>query len=270
MHHLIYGLATILWGIVPVWFYASNRIHAYLDEEFFTFALVGGLGMIVLGLYNIFTLGEKTDCGHDHGDHDHGHSDQSPLVSLGLMILPVALALFWTEDAFSKTALHRKGLNDNDRERAAALIGNLPPFTRESLDRYTPKTPEGHYKFDLTQLYWSAGDDELMSVFNELPAEVTGQIISEDSSLNPDGNRMRLFRIFMTCCAADAQVLGITVRFPDELPDLPEQSWVTLRGVVEYEKTKGQTNVILRVNAPVKLTEDPDANTRPPWQLPGL
>jgi uncharacterized repeat protein (TIGR03943 family) len=255
---------------VAVWFYAAQRIQAYLAPDFQTIALIGGLGMIVLGLFNILTAGEQTDCGHDHHDHEHEHSDQNPLISLGLMVLPVVLALNWTTDSFSASALARKGLNDNDRERAAALISDLPPFTRESLDKYTPRTPEGHYKFDLTQLFWSAGDEELMGVFQDLPAEVTGQLIAEDPSLNPDGQRMRLFRVFMTCCAADAQVLGITVAFPDALPSFPAKSWVTLRGVVDYVEINGETNVLLRLNEPARSAENPDLAKPPPWQLPGF
>jgi uncharacterized repeat protein (TIGR03943 family) len=270
LRHIIYGLATLLWGAVPIWLYAAGRIKAYLAPEFHSIALIGGLGMVVLGLFNILTSGENLDCGHDHGDHDHEHSDQNPLTSIGLMALPVVLSLLWTTDSYSASALARKGLNDNDRQRAAVLIRDLPPFTRESLDKYTPKTPEGHYMFDLTQLFWSAGDEELMGVFDGLPAEITGQLIEEDASLNPDGQRMRLYRVFMTCCAADAQVLGITVRFPDSLPDLPKQTWVKLRGVVDYETIEGQTNVLLQVSAPPVTTEDPDANTTPPWQLPGF
>jgi len=269
---LTYSLATILWGVVPVWFYAANRIQHYLAPEFHTIALAGGLGMIVLGLFNLLTAGEPSDCGHDHGAHDgHDHADQSPLVSLSLMILPVVLTLLWTTDSYSASALARKGLNDNDRQRAAVLIRDLPPFTRESLDKYTPKTEDGHYRIDLTQLFWSAGDEEIMSVFDGLPAEITGQLIAGDPSLNPDGQRMRLYRVFMTCCAADAQVLGITVRFPEALPTFPPQTWVTLRGVVAYETTNGQSNVLLRVTAPARETSNPDgANAPAPWQLPEL
>ncbi len=266
---ITYGLATILWGVVPVWFYAANRIQHYLAPEFHTIALAGGLGMIVLGLFNLLTVGESADCGHEHADHEH--ADQNPFVSIGLMILPVVLALLWTTDSYSASALARKGLNDNDRQRAAVLIRDLPPFTRESLDKYTPKTEDGHYRFDLTQLFWSAGDDEIMPVFDGLPAEITGQLIAEAPSLNPDGRRMRLYRVFMTCCAADAQVLGITVLFPEALPAFPPQTWVVLRGVVAYETIDGQTNVLLRVTAPARETSNPDGGNAPaPWQIPEL
>lgn len=270
IRHYIYGLSTIVWGIVPVWFYATDRISAYLAPNFHTTALIGGLGMIVLGLFNILSAGQAVDCGHDHGDHDHDHEEPNPLTSLALMVLPVALCLLWTKDGFSANALTRKGLYDNDRSSAAAMLSKLPPFTRESLDKYTPKTEKGHYKFDLTQLFWSAGDEELMGVFDGLPAEITGQIIAEDPSLNPDGQRMRLFRVFMTCCAADAQVIGITILFPDGLPDLAPQTWITLRGVVEYEKIDGITNVLLRATDPPKITADPNAAAPEPWKLPGL
>jgi Amt family ammonium transporter len=45
LRHIIYGLATLLWGAVPIWFYAAGRIKAYLAPEFHSIALIGGLGM---------------------------------------------------------------------------------------------------------------------------------------------------------------------------------------------------------------------------------
>lgn len=269
LRHSIFGLAAMAWGVLPVWFYASSRITSYLAPEFHTPALIGGLGMIVLGLFNMLTAGEQADCAHDHCDHDHDHAEQNPLVTLGLMIAPVLLALLWTKDGYSDSALIRKGLYDNNRHSASSYLADLPPFTRESLDKYTAKTADGHYQLELTQLFWSAGDEELMSVFDGLPTELTGQLIAEDPSQNPDGRRMRLFRVFMTCCAADAQVLGITVHFPDTLPDFPPQTWVTLRGLVDYETDAGQTNVILQVTGPAKRIGDPDPQPAFPLQHPG-
>src|SRR5215212_2549974 len=82
--HLVSTLLLLLWGGVLLYFYASGRIVHYLTSDglFRPMALWGGIGMVVLGLYNLATMGAKeADCcehEHDHGhvhDHDHGHKD---------------------------------------------------------------------------------------------------------------------------------------------------------------------------------------------------
>lgn len=273
IRHVIYGLAAICWGAVPVCFYAADRIHKYLATEFRTVALVGGLGMIVLGLFSILTAREDADCGHDHDhdcdhDHDHGadcghgghdhhhheHSDPNPLVTLLLMILPVGAAVAWTTDEFSDRALMRKSIDN--KKGADAFFADLPPFTRETLDKTTPKTPDGHYQLDLTQLFWSAGDEEVMEVFDGLPVEIEGRVMEERAELNPDGRRLRLFRVFMTCCAADAQVLGVAMEFDSAAPDIPGRSWVRVRGMASYEDVEGRTDAVLQVSS-IEPAEEP-------------
>ena len=254
LRHSLFGLAAIAWGVVPVWFYATHRIQHYLKGDFQTIALIGGLGMIVLGIFNIMTSGEAAACCHDHDGegHDHEHSEQNALVTLVLMVLPVVGAVVWTQDQYSDATLRRK-TRDISSESIAAYLDNLPPFTLETLDANTSKTPDGYYQLDLTQLFWSAGDEEFMNVFDGLQIEVEAQLMAEEEALNPNGDRMRLFRMFMTCCAADAQVIGVTGEFPDGLPQVPERAWVRIRGTVGYETVDGRINVLLKAGDHEKI-----------------
>lgn len=244
------GLAAIAWGGVPVWFYASDRIQYYLRGDFQTIALIGGIGMILLGLFSIVTSDKQAGCGHEHGGEgdEHTHAGQNPFVTLVLMVLPVLGALAWTQDQYSDATLRRKTLS-NTSDSIAAYLAQLPPFTLEALDKSTRKTSGGHYQLDLTQLFWSVGDEEFMKVFDGLKVEVEAQLMGEDDSLNPDGNRIRLFRMFMNCCAADAQVIGITAEFAKGLPNLPERSWVRIRGTVAYETIGGSTKILFNASA---------------------
>src|SRR3954465_9147474 len=75
--YLISTLLLLLWGGVMLYFYASGRIASYLppDGIFRPMVLWGGIGMVVVGLYNLATMGsaEAECCEHDH-DHGHGHN----------------------------------------------------------------------------------------------------------------------------------------------------------------------------------------------------
>ena len=97
---VVSSLATIAWGVVPVYFYfftftdqdltEKHIIQAYLSPSFHLIALTGGLAMIVLGTFNLIHARREVGCGHDHShDHeegsDHGHHEQNPLAALCLI-----------------------------------------------------------------------------------------------------------------------------------------------------------------------------------------
>lgn len=121
-----------IWALVMVWFYASGRIAHYLtgDGIFRIQALVAGLGLFVLGVFNWLMRARSSGCGHDHGeevggccgdhghddhghDHDHGHDDAAHTahshdgttsgraLTLVLLALPVTAAAVLTPDAWS-------------------------------------------------------------------------------------------------------------------------------------------------------------------------
>ena len=261
-NQIVSSLATIAWGVVPVYFYfftftdqdstEKHIIQAYLSPSFHLIALIGGLAMIVLGTFNLVHARREVGCGHDHShehgddcghdDHDHGqghdHHEQNPLAALLLMLLPVILCTYFTEHAYSKEALRWKGLyqRSNEKRTLEDLYSNYnTEFTRELLEKRTPRTKEGNFLLRLEELYWSAGDEKIMKVYDGLPAQLEGRLIEEQSDLNPEGNRKRLYRVVMTCCAADAQVLGVPLQFSEGLPSLEDKKWITARGKVAFE-----------------------------------
>ena len=59
LNQVISSLATIAWGVIPVYFYVSGHIVKYLSPTFHMITLIGGLLMIVLGLFNLIHAGKK-------------------------------------------------------------------------------------------------------------------------------------------------------------------------------------------------------------------
>ena len=263
-NQIISGLATIAWGIVPVYLYARGLISEYLSESFHLIALSGGLAMIVLGTFNLIHARRKMGCGpdhsHEHGqDHqgsDHDHHEQNPIAAIFLMILPVILCTGFTKHEYSKEALRWKGLYKQRTLRSLYSTYNTE-FTRELLEKRTPKTEEGNFLLQLSELYWSAGDEKIMKIYDGLPAQLEGRLIEEDPKLNAGGNRKRLYRVVMTCCAADAQVLGVPLQFSGSLPGLEDKTWITTKGKVAFELIEGQYFAYL-TDCDVKATKPPD------------
>ena len=53
---------------------------------------------------------------------------------------------------------------------------------------------------------------------------------------NPDGTRLRIFRLFIECCAAGARSLSIPIEFREEPPGYEEMGWVKVVGKMHYSK----------------------------------
>ena len=266
-NQIISSLATISWGGVPVYLYTRGLIGEYLSESFHVIALSGGLAMIVLGLFNLLNARRQVGCGHDHSHehghehgHEHDHHEQNPVAAICLMIIPVMLCTGFTKHEYSKEALRWKGLYKQRTLKSLYSTYNTE-FTRELLEKRTPKTSEGNFLLQLTELYWSAGDEKIMKIYDGLPAQLEGRLIEEEPTLNPDNTRKRLYRVVMTCCAADAQVLGVPLEFSTSLPALADKTWITARGKVAFELIDGQHFAYLS-DCEVEATEPPETQNR--------
>jgi uncharacterized repeat protein (TIGR03943 family) len=239
-HRILFSLAVLAWSGVLLYFHASGRINKYLAPDFRPLAFAGGLGLAVLGLFNLLTAGQNADCGHDHEE-----SDMHPLAALLLMLLPLSLSVAWTRDEYSSIALSRKGLYDAPATSSSSFLSSvLPPLTLEEIEKSHRKTSDGYYEFSLMELYFATGDRELQTVMDGLKIETEGRWIEEKSN-NPNGTRRRLYRLFITCCAADSRAIPIVLEFGETPPKLPENGWVKVAGTMRFPKENGVLQPVL-------------------------
>lgn len=243
---ILFSLAVLLWAACIIYFYQSGRIVKYLAPDFRPLALAGGLGLAVMGLFNLLTAFREADCGHDHGEaHDHEGGDMNPLAALLLMVLPVGLSSVWTKDQFSQATLARKGLYED--VQPAFLASALPPLTLGEIEKSHRKTTDGYLEFNLMELYFATGDRELQDIMGGMKVETEGRIIAEKVN-NPDGTRMRLYRMFMTCCVADSRAIPIILEFGKAPPMLPENGWVKVAGTMTFPEEEGTLRAVLVVD----------------------
>ncbi len=249
---ILFSIALLIWAAVLIYFHASGRITKYLAPDFRLIALLGGLGLAILGLFNLLTAGQTADCGHDHsGDdgepHDHESSDMHPLTAFVLMILPVALSVAWTKDEYSQAALARKGLYDAPAASTSPFLASvLGPITREDMTKSHRVTPDGFYEFTLMELFFTTGDRELQTAIDGLRIQTEGRW-AEEKSANPNGSRKRLYRMFITCCAADSRAIPIILEFGKTPPEFPDNGWVKVSGTMTFPLENGAVQPVLKV-----------------------
>ena len=86
--------------------------------------------------------------------------------------------------------------------------------------------------------------------------ETTAQVLPEKVN-NTDGHRMRIFRMLVQCCAADARPFSVPIDFGKKAPDFKDMTWVKVTGKVSYKKEGDQTVPLIEVSK-VEETTAPD------------
>lgn len=131
-------------------------------------------------------------------------------------------------------------------------------FTLEDLKAQVPMSKEGNFILEVPELYYTAGDLEVQKVLTGQPVETIAQVLPEKVN-NADGKRLRIFRMLIQCCAADARPYSIPVEFAEKAPTIKDMTWVKVKGKMAYVKEGGQTVPMLEATAYEETTAPQDA-----------
>ena len=239
--------------------------------------MIGGIGMLIIGAYSLINPKSKSNkteksksCCHDHGDHDgdqhpHDHNDchdhgdhchhdheegHGPFITIFLTLTPLILAMTYTQDKLSNGGMAKKGLY----EKPALTSANLPPFTRQDLEKNVPKNEHGEFQLRMISAYYAAGDLEIQDIFEGLPVELEGRIAPEKIN-NASGDRLRIFRSIITCCAADLQIVGVSLEFPEEANRPQVEDWVKASGTLTFETVEDDVLPLLKIREVIPAEE---------------
>lgn len=246
----VLALTLFVWSGAGLYFHASGRIVKYLAPDFRLLALAGALGLAVMGAFVLLTARREVSCGHDHAAGDGCHVHETPdvpvWIAVLLMVFPIAASCMWTKDQYSPATLQRKGLYETPENPRVFLAGTLPPLTREQMESSHRKTPDGFHEFTLMELFFATGDRSMQSVIDGMKIETEGRWV-EEKIRNPQGTRKRLYRLFMTCCAADSRAVPIVLEFNAPPPSFPENGWVKVAGTMTFPMEAGKPVPLLVV-----------------------
>jgi len=139
---------------------------------------------------------------------------------------------------------------------APAPAQSFGSFTLADLEAQVPKSAAGNFILDVPEIYYTGGDIEVQKVLTGQSVETIAQILPEKVN-NDDGHRLRIFRMLVQCCAADARPYSIPLDFGKKAPDFKEMSWVKVIGTMTYKQEGGQTVPVLEAKS-IEETTAPD------------
>ena len=225
--------------------------------------------------------------------HSHGILEESGafgrFVAIFILAVPVTYAAIKSPDQFSKIAIENKGVYDANygetsgdnkftmKKESKATIAStsvptpeptaspdtasqpksVAPFTLADLKAQVPQSKEGNFMLDVPEIFYTAGDKEVQAVLEGQKVETIAQVLPEKVN-NPNGTRLRIFRLLIQCCAADARPLSIPVEFGKTPPNFKDMAWVKVVGKLSFKSENNQTVPVLEATSMVETVE-PDS-----------
>ena len=283
-------------GVVAILMYRSNMLERILVKEFWKPVLIAGITVMALTIVRAVALWQvagKTpappappaeghghahahshgqddhshteDCGHDHShgtkevahaphgdegheDHDHGWSPWKYII----LAIPIVLfALNLPKNGFSESRLDKEmkggSLEANPKRIVLAAMAGSPVMTK-ALRKTEPLERTLRFK-ELIQASVSGQTQELYE------GDI-GTIRGQFYKLPNSDREFTLFRVNMTCCAADSVILETRIVAPEPITDYRPGDWVWVTGVISFQRDEAKKKwvpvITLRANADVR------------------
>ena len=248
----------MIWGIVLVSFCVSGRITAYLHPAFHPYALISGVVLVALSAGILLLASDSVPSGCGGGVFSGGW------FSLFVLTVPLLAATFVSPSQYGASTIQNRGIVDdiNDLPAFQKFVEPALPNQDGTVSADAPVEPvpflkkneEGYIKAETVDLLYAAAQATMRADFENKDVELTGQFMPARTG-NPTGNRFRLVRLFVMCCAADAQSVAVAVQ-PKSPADFPEMTWVKVRGKATFP-FEGGKNVPVVMDALVTEIEPP-------------
>jgi uncharacterized repeat protein (TIGR03943 family) len=285
------GVTLLAWSVVLLSFYLTGRIAAFLIPAFRTNVLLAGIGFLVMACCFLFLPAVANCCDDERCGHPLGRWKAGRIATFLVLLLPLVTAAICSPKNYGAAAILNKVIITDASnlvqragaakvpppQAAAATADNAaePPLptkggqpapsaapaaaasTTTDADNYLPKSKDGNIEVQVIDLLYAAQDSSMRADFEGKTVETIGQLMPADAN-NAGGNRFKLMRMFMYCCAADAKPIAALVESPTA-PAAQEMAWVKVVGKVDFPIEGGRTIAVLKATSVTQV--DPPEET---------
>lgn len=246
------GIVLSLIGIVATtWLGVSGQLGLYIHPRYFTFTIVMAVLAAACAVAACVWLprGGATDSGQPEPEHGHDHGGQSgagrawAASSVGVLTVVgavVALLILPPHTLTGATATQRSinaGVGPVSAANAAPLAGgDSTSFSVRDWAILIRQNPDSAY-------------------LREHIPEVTGFVLP--SQEDPE-NVFYVARFIITCCAVDAQPVGVPVYLPGWQSEYPPDAWVSVTGPLAANPTPGSVESLAIIPEEISLVDTPE------------
>ena len=202
--------------------------------------------------------GKKKDSHAAHGDEEESHDDHdhgwSPWKYIVLSIPIVLFALNLPKTGFSESRLDKEinggALQQSPKRLALASIAGSSVMTR-ILRKTEP--------MERTLRFKELIEASAVTARQELYEGDIGMLRGQFYKLPGSDREFTLFRVNMTCCAADSVILETRIVAPDAVTTFKAGDWVSARGVISFQRDEAKQKwvpvITLKSNDDINPTE---------------
>ena len=271
-------LLLSLWGFCILWLSYRGLLGSYLHPSLQPYTLGSGVFLLILAAFatrRVVINGkdspgshqEHHDCctAHDHhgqgeeivsahvphSGHSHDHSSDGFLLTVKtfLLLLPLVMICCGQGTKYSISTVQNRGVVQDLANLPSAKPENAPSKVlaiaiSEPSARSTPSLPSPEaMPIQVIDLLYAVQMPSYREEFVGKDVEMVAQFVPLTTG-NPKGDRFQAIRLFMTCCAADAKPVGVTVKYNGSLK-FSEMGWIRITGVPTFPMEGGHRTAIL-------------------------
>lgn len=238
-------------SIATIWFGATGRLVFYVHPRYLVFTMImAGIALAFCGLRVVMAVRARP-IAHDD-EHEDEDEDPAPrrgiqrVLSVGAILISTAVATAMVvlppATLSSATALQRditdSSVSTGAASLAAAQTANNSAFANYSL-------------LDWSSLLQQTSDP---SFYAGKPVDLTGFVTPDPTDTT---NVFYVTRFVITCCAVDAQPVGIPVYLPNWKSSYAANSWVRVSGGFVADPSTKSSATLAVVPAGVKRVAQP-------------
>lgn len=266
-----------LWGVLVLCFYFGNRprIYSYLSPTFRPYTLAAGIVLLLLAAcFVVFPINIDACAQNEITAKSFRRKTAGRFLTFLLLLIPICASAFISKDSYSPLAIENglqmtllppprpknvtpyvePPLPSNNPQDASAQQSQPPSAEDDSEE--IPRDKDGNMIVQVVDLLYAAQESDLRAPFKGgQTVEVIGQLMP-DTTDNPNGDRFKLVRMFIVCCAADARPVAVLVQSPEKPPGA-EMSWIKVVGTVEFPTEGGRTIAVVKAKK-VETTNPPE------------
>jgi putative membrane protein len=226
-------------AVATLWLAATGRLTLYIHPRYTVFTVVMASAAVILLLAALAVLPAQRE------DHDHDHDAPPALRSRILgwsyvaLLITAALALLVVPPA----TLSPRMLQSRD------IVGAGQRLDSVDVPKLQGSDPATFSVKDWAALMQQGGAESVLGQ----DISVSGYVLDQG-----EDDVFLLARMTVTCCAVDAQPIGLPVYRPDWKSELRESTWIAIKGTfVEDVGRGGRHPVVISVDTLNKI-EEPD------------
>jgi len=249
----------MLWGTVFCYFVFSGRVSMYLHPAFHWIAMVAGIAMVVIAcLVLVLPFDPDAGCG-PAGDRTHR---ATRVIMSFILVVPLLVAVRSSPSEFGATTVLNRGFITSVSQLPYAvtlpdesLPGEAWGDSGGSLMDYLTRNEDGQIVTEAIDLLYASEEPTLRPDFEGQGVELIGQFLPAGADTSPD--RFRLVRLFILCCAADAQPMAVLIE-PEVAAEFPKMQWLRVTGTATFPEENGSIIPVVK-NATATPIETPEA-----------